>query len=275
MGPAISESSCLLGLKRLGVFAITITLLSGLISGAVFLLQLWPEFSWWKIFRRCVSLAAACALIVIARRDPQSSSFRALGLGDFRKGRGQVGVGVAIAFGMVAAILIGYSIVGVSRIKIDPDTSRMTQILITFLPLAGLISVLEELVFRGFILQQLMRCSRLAAALLSSLAYALVHLRERVAWPGTVLELGGLFLFGIVLTLSYFRTKQLYLSIGLHTGLAYYARVSKLFVEMTVPSLQWLVGTSRLVNGLVAWLAFIVLGIGLAWWPPRIGTKDM
>ena len=59
---------------------------------------------------------------------------------------------------------------------------------------------------------------------------------------------------------AYLRTNSLYLSIGLHAVLAYGARVNKLLMQFTDPSLAWFTGTSRLVNGLVGWL--VLLGIG-------------
>jgi len=271
VAPARSDSACFQGLKRLGWFAITVPLVSGVVSFLLSLLPILDHLSWWMLFRRCVSIVAASALVVLARRDPQHCSPRALGLGEFRKGRGPAVFGVAVAFGIVLLILGGYLASGVCRISIHPDTARVVRVVLTFLPIAVLVSVLEELVFRGFVLQQLLSCSRVAALVLSSLAYALVHMRTRWLWPDTALEIGGLFLLGVVLSLSYFRTQQLYLAIGLHAGFAYWGRATKLLIEFTVPSLQWLTGTGRLINGLVAWLALVMLGLAI-WRSPAQRT---
>lgn len=258
------------GLRRLGIFLCSIALLAGLAS---WILRFWIDLSWWRIFRRCVSLAAALALLAFARRD-RDSSFRSLGLGDFQRGRGQFGAGLAIGFGVVLAIVAGYLALGVCRISVYPDTARVIRVVLTFLPIAGLVALLEELVFRGFVMRQLMIFSSWGATFLSSLAFALVHLRTHLVWPGTMLEVIGLFLLGVVLSLSYFRTGQrLYLAIGLHAGLAYCSRVIKLLFEFTEPSLAWLVGTSRLVNGLVGWAVLVGMGAWLVWWGPRWGRE--
>ena len=102
--------------------------------------------------------------------------------------------------------------------------------------------------------------SKPTAVVLTSGAYALAHLKTTFDWPGTGFELVGLFLLGCVLAVSTLRTQQLYLSIGLHASLAYCARVNKMLIDFPWPSMQWLVGTSRLVNGIIAWAALLALG---------------
>ena len=71
----------------------------------------------------------------------------------------------------------------------------------------------------------------------------------------------------MVLALSYLRTKQLYFAVGLHAVLAYGARINKLLIQFSNPTLAWLVGTNRLVNGLEGWLALV--GLGLWVWRMR------
>jgi membrane protease YdiL (CAAX protease family) len=154
------------------------------------------------------------------------------------------------------------------------------------MPAAGLISVLEELVFRGFILQHLLACSRSIAVTASSVLYALVHLKSPTVSVASGLELGGLCLLGAVLALSVLRTRRLYLAIGLHATLAYGARVNKLLIAFPDPALSWLVGTNRLVNGLMSWIALLGMGAVVWWWtrcrgqspsgtvPPRGGGES-
>jgi membrane protease YdiL (CAAX protease family) len=124
------------------------------------------------------------------------------------------------------------------------------------------------------IFRHLAAMSKSVAVIGSSLAYALVHLK---AWPvdgaAAWMELAGLTLLGIVLAFSCLATKQLYLAIGLHAALAYGARVNKLLMAMPEPSLAWLAGTSRLVNGVLAWIGLGVLG-GLIVWQARVTERQ-
>jgi membrane protease YdiL (CAAX protease family) len=244
-------------LKRLAGFGFCIVVTSLILSGLVRPLV---DLPWWKTFRRCVSISAAVTLWIFMRflhRQP----LRSLGLGSWKLGRRQLVHGVLL--GCAAVLLIGsaYLLTGACRISVTTDQGKLWRTLIGFLPAAGLIGVLEELVFRGYVFQLLLAFSTRVAIAGSSLLYALVHVRPNWAWPGSGLELMGLFILGCLLAISYLRTRQLYLAIGLHAGLAYWARINKLLVEFTEPSLAWLVGTNRLVNGIVGW--FALLGIGL------------
>jgi len=256
------EASCATNLRRLLWFSLSVVASSVVISGVA---RYWVDLPWWKVFRRCVSVAAALTLWIFLRRV-HGQSFRSLGLGSWSQGKRQLICGVVLGFG--AVLLVGglYLASQVCRVSVHPDRWRLWRTLIGFLPAAGLIAVLEELIFRGYVLQQLLACSRRLAVAGSSAAYALVHLRPNLAWPSTGFELVGLFLLGWVLAQSFLFTKQLYLAIGLHAALAYCARVNKLLVEFTAPSLQWLVGTSRLVNGVIAWVALLGVGWIVARW---------
>lgn len=256
MGQAASSSTCREHLGRLMGFVLSIALTGVLLSVVV---KPWVGFSWWKTFRRCVSIAAGLMVWVFVHHV-EGRSLRSLGLGAWLFGKRQLAQGVLLGFG--AALLVGslYLASGACHIAVNPDTLRVWVTLLGFLPAAGLLATLEELIFRGYVLQHLLSCSKPLALIGSSTAYALVHLRTTLCWTGSVFELTGLFLLGWVLALSVLRTRQLYLAIGLHASLAYCAIVNKLLVEFPGPALQWLVGSNRLVNGVVAWI--VLLGIG-------------
>ncbi len=236
----------------------------------------WVHFSWWQTFRRCVSIASMLSLWWCVRRF-ERRSIQSYGLADFKSGKRQFVFGLCLGLATLGLLLLIGLASGVCRIGIFSDPSVFWLKLLGFLPAAVLIGVLEELIFRGFILQQLMRSSTFMAVLVSSVIYSLVHVRSSEWTLATFLQLVGLFLLACVLCFSYFRTCQLYLSIGLHASLAYGAGVNKLFLQFTAPfsaSFAWLTGTSRLINGLASWAALLVMAAAIAWWtrrsdPPR------
>lgn len=237
-------------------FGLSVVLIGLVLS---LLAQPWLELSWWRIFRRCISIAAAVSLWIWIRKV-ERRSIRSYGLCEPGAGKRQLGFGLLLGAGTLALMFVIGLLSGICRIEITPDRMKLWRTLVGFLPAAALVALLEELVFRGFLLQQLLACSRWVAVILSSALYSVIHLKTTTMGLGTWLELGGLFLLGVILSLAYLRTNQLYLSIGLHAVLAYGARVNKLLIQFTDPSLAWFTGTSRLVNGVVGWL--VLLGIG-------------
>ena len=233
------------------------------------------DFSWWRVFRRSVSVASALSLWLCITRI-ERRSIRSYG---FTRGEaGRSGLWFGLLLGATALFLmLGVGLAtGVCQIALSPDRVKLWRTLLGFLPAALMVGVLEELVFRGYLLQHLLSWSPKAAVFLTSLLYALVHLKTPEWTMHTSLELGGLFLLGTVLSFSYLRTRQLYLAAGLHAVLAYGARVNKLVIQFQDLSQSWLSGTSRLVNGLVGWIALGSIA-GLIWWwtrSPRLRERS-
>ncbi len=272
--------ACRTNVARLLGFTLCVVLVGLLLSVIV---KVWVDLSWWKVFRRCVSIAASLSLVFFLWRV-HHQSIRSLGLGPWHPlGKRDLLRGVLLGCGTVALMASLYLGTGLCLIAVHPNTTRVWLTLIGFIPAALLIGVLEELIFRGYVLQQLLACSpepsrfrhfarrglpslrKVAAVTGSSLAYALVHIRAVPVWPQSGFELIGLFLLGVVLAIATLKTKQLYLAIGLHASLAYWARVNKLLIAFPGPSWQWLVGTNRLVNGIVTWVVLL----GLGWYLSR------
>lgn len=224
----------------------------------------WVDLPWWKVTRRCVSVAAAVTLWwcikVVERR-----SFRSYGLVPFREGKRHLRFGLLLglsSLGVMAAIGLATNVCSPS---VSPDQAKLWRTVLGFVPAAGLISVLEELVFRGYLLHHLLTFSKPLAVIASSALYSVVHLRSPALTWMTAMELGGLFLLGAVLALSVLQTRQLSLAIGLHASLAYGARVNKVLITFHDSS-NWLAGTSRLVNGAAGWMALLAIaGIVSGW----------
>ncbi|MBI4353703.1 MAG: CPBP family intramembrane metalloprotease [Candidatus Omnitrophica bacterium] len=263
VGQAGSKSSA--SLLRLLAFTFATALLALIISWVV---HPWTTLSWWKVFRRCVSISAAISLWGMLRFVDRAS-LRSLGFGAWSRGRTDMARGLSMGLAMLLLIGGCYLAIGACRISIHPDAWRLWRTIVGFIPAALLVGVLEEAIFRGYILHQLIALSTPMAIAGSSLSYAVVHLRGEWMWPSTALELAGLTVLGVVLALSRLKTGQLYLAIGLHASLAYGARVNKLLIEFPDSSMAWLVGTNRLINGIAAWVALMGVGWLITRWSAR------
>lgn len=253
---------CHVACLRLLGFTLATAGIAGLLSWIV---HPWIDLPWWKVFRRSASVAAAISLVVMLRfidRQP----FRRLGLGPWSQGRADLSRGLLLGMSGVAIVGALYMLFGACRISVHPDSWRVWRTMVGFLPAALLVGVLEELIFRGYVFHQLLAWSASWAVMGSSLSYALVHLRSGFVWPATAFELIGLWILGVVLAMSRLRTGQLYLAIGLHASLAYWARVNKLVIAFPDSTTAWLVGTNRLVNGVAAWLALGAIGWIITRW---------
>lgn len=260
-----ADSNSLTALLRLLAFTAATALLALVVSWVI---HPWTTLSWWKVFRRCVSVSAAISLWGMLRfvdRKP----LHALGFGPWSQGRADLTRGLLLGLGAVFLVGGFYLAFGACRIAIHPDAWRLWRTVVGFLPAALLIGVLEEAIFRGYILHHLMTFSTPVALVGSSISYAVVHLRGEWVWPATALELVGLAVLGVILALSRLKTGQLYLAIGLHASLAYWARVNKLLIEFPDSAIAWLVGTNRLINGVAAWLVLIAVGWLITRWSVR------
>lgn len=269
-GPETSNPStagCAAGLRQVVWFTAAIAFLSLILSLPVLP---FTDLPWWRVFRRCASIAAVLVLWWMVARRSSEHPWQNLGLAPWRAGKRPLLQGAALGFGLVLLLGLAYLACDVWEISVTQDRWRLWRTVIGFLPAALLVAVLEELIFRGYLLQRLMACSKALAVLGTSAGYALVHLKPAWTWPDSAMELTGLFILGVVLALSVLRTGHLYLAIGLHASLAYWARLNKLLVEFpTDSSWQWLVGTNRLVNGLVPWGLLVLIGVALIRWNRR------
>ena len=244
-------------------------LLTFAISGILSLLAL-PivHLPWWKVFRRCVSIGAGLS-VLICIKGIERRSIRSYGFFAPREGRSELLFGLLLGVGTLL-MMFGLGLAtGAYHVAIDGHPLKLWGSVVGLIPAMAMVGVLEELVFRGIILQRLAVSSKPMALVVSSALYAVVHLKTLApTWGllGPWFELVGLFLFGSILCVSFFLTRQLYLAVGLHAALAYGALINKLFLEFPRPSLNWLIGTNRLVNGVMNWIALLVMCGVMVWW---------
>ena len=265
--PAVTCRSGWFSVLRFGLCIVLVSLLLSLLALP------WLHLSWWKVFRRCVSIGAALSLWFCATKfeHRRVSSYGLSGWAG--AGKRELITGLLLGFGALG-FLLGLGLASGSCIlELAPDGWKLWRTVLGFLPAAPLVGLLEELTFRGFLLQHLMSCSRPVAVIATSALYAMVHLKTLPWTAATSRELIGLYLLGVVLAVTTVRTGTLYMAIGLHAALAYGARVNKVVMSFTGSSSAWLVGTSRLVNGVASWVALLAIGAVVVWWtqPQRRG----
>ena len=131
-----------------------------------------------------------------------------------------------------------------------PWYSVIFQSLVGLLSLGVTVSWLEELSDRGYILQNLKDGLNLPWALfLSSLMFAARHLgNPNTTWISTL----GIFLAGIFLAYGWIRTRQLWISLGLHAGWNFFEGIvfgfpvsgfkSFQLIKQTVSGPEWITG---------------------------------
>lgn len=178
------------------------------------------------------------------------------------------------------AVVVAIEIAAGARVLNRPNAHQIVAAVFSALATAVVVSILEEMLFRGAIFGGLRRVLHWPFALgLSSVIYAFVHfLRSTdisgpIEWDSGLALLprlfdlhafipafAGLTLAGVLLGLAYQRTGNLYFSIGLHGGWIF---VLKMFGALTVSSPGMAVtfwGGNKMVDG---WLAFLVLAFTL------------
>jgi uncharacterized protein len=152
---------------------------------------------------------------------------------------------------------------------------------------AAVVSVLEEVVFRGILLHRLQRyLPAVAAAVLTSVMYAAVHfitpvksftydhyswsagfvylgvVVERIVSPGTFPAFIGLVLVGMVLAWVMIRSRSIYACIGLHTGWIVAVKMTG-YTTVVRPGYVFSPGAGQryyLVSEPIAWVSILAVG---------------
>lgn len=173
-------------------------------------------------------------------------------------------LGVLAAFGLMGATgHMHWS----SAAWAELDLIRAAQIVLAVLTVLVL-TTSEELIFRAFLLNYLRGSKptlgmRVAAVLFGSLVFTLVHhFSDPGAWlrPDNTALFVGLYLLGVVLSVTYWATGSLACAIGLHTGLL----TSEVFrgTSHLLPleqSVWWMGIKNDIRTAPLAWLLFVLL----------------
>jgi len=188
-------------------------------------------------------------------------------------------------------LLTGAWIVHIDFIDYDYGTVETDLLIATILDIVKfgfigcLIGFMEEIFFRGYLLQSFQENMSLPMAVcVCSLIYSILHFFKADVLVSTGFQpfvgftaiaqffkplffqffkhlpsIIGLFLVGVVLSYAFIKTKSLYLSIGLHAGMVFMMKADGMFLVRVREKLGWLFGDSSLVTGILIW--FFLIGI--------------
>lgn len=177
----------------------------------------------------------------------------------------RVGAGLGLA---VLSLVLLWSLERLlGWIRFEIDAKALLKLVGPILAVAIAISVVEELLFRGFLFEELVSTLANASGLgsgwvvvvalgLTNLVFALLHLPwDR--WQAVVPQLPGLWLLGFVLSLAYLRWGDLAMAIGLHAGWVW--AIASLD---TVNGIQYTGNVPAWVTGVGGYLLAGVMGVG-------------
>lgn len=286
--------------QRLLIFLIFVLALTSILSpwfaiaadwvtGQVLGVERYP-FS--RIFNRTF-MVSGMVLFFTWRRLLKIGNLTELGFVGLGQGAGDLLRGWSLAVASVAALILAMSLAQVFEPYLRLSLSRSLSRCFSALLSGVFAGTLEETFFRGILFKGLLQNGRIIRAfVLSSLFYSALHfIRPGEAYfvdsfdplagfrhlfytftpfseplnllPGMV----GLFLLGVVLSYAFFRTGNLYLSIGLHAGWVFGLKLVRVFGDYTRDELGWLFGTTdpKIVSGVATWIGITSVFLLVHW----------
>ena len=239
-----------------------------------------------KVMRRILMVVALIVFIVFRkslRFGTLISSALKIRPGFFR----QFLLGLSMA---VLLILIYYGIGLISGawiIHMDYDSAGIIILkIVEYALIACLIGIIEEIFFRGYLLQSFQENMSLPKAVcVCSLIYSILHFFKADVIVSTGFQpfvgfttmaqffkpiffeflenlpaIIGLFLVGVVLSYAFIKTKSLYLSIGLHAGMVFMVKADTMFISrMREEQVLLFGGGSKLITGVLVWFLLIFI----------------
>lgn len=195
--------------------------------------------------------------------------------------------GLFLGFATLAVIVLIVLVWDVRTLNDRHTASRIFEHVCNAAIAAFVVSILEEVLFRGAIFGSLRKAvSWRTALLVSSFIYATVHFLGRpeptdpVEWTSGFIALGAmvqnfanfeklipglvnLSLAGAILGCAYQRTGTLHFSIGLHAGWIFWLKSYGFLFKERDPLQPWFWGTNKLIDGWLATLVLLVLFVFL------------
>jgi hypothetical protein len=142
--------------------------------------------------------------------------FALFGLSFSSRGIKELAAGFAFGFLYLTGVFLILWIAGFADVTFGKMNSQTLQSILTYLVVFAAAGILEELVNRGYLFQVLIEGTRAWIAILGfSFLFSLGHIfNEDYSWISGLC----LFLHGILFGLVYFRTRSLWIPIGIHVA---------------------------------------------------------
>jgi hypothetical protein len=289
-------------LRALLVYVVGVFVVSALVAPWFFGLAQWlvrtvpacaalAEHPFHRYVHRALLVTAVAGLVPFLR-SVGVNSWRDVGIVKPAGQWDRLGAGLALGFGSLACVALAALAAGARTLAGNVGGLALLEGLGGAAVTALVVSMLEELMFRGALFGALRKAFRWTTALLvSSLVYALVHFFQRppspepVTWASGFVVLAAMLrglgevatlvpgffsltLAGAILAYAYQRTGNLYFPIGLHAGWIFWLKCYG-FLTVEVPGASpalW--GTGRLLDGWLA-LALLALAFAVVWFAFR------
>ena len=246
-----------------------------------------------KVMRRILMVVTLIVFLIFRkslRFGVLVSSAIKIRLGSFRQFRlGFLLAAIPLLIYYGLGLLTGAWIVHIDFIVYDVvETDLVVETILDIVKyglIGCLIGFMEEIFFRGYLLQSFQENMSLPKAVfVCSFIYSILHFFKADVFVSTGFQpfvgfttiaqffkpilfqffthlpsIIGLFLVGVVLSYAFIKTKSLYLSIGLHAGMVFMMKTDSLFLVSVREKLGWLFGDSDLVTGVLVWFLLIFI----------------
>lgn len=157
-----------------------------------------------------INVVISIALVYLFRKHIDKKSFKSIGL-DFSKLYPDAVVGAFLGIFLVSAgALLIFYLRGIEWIDIVPNMRELFTTAVVLL----MVAFYEEIVFRGYVLRNMMKSfNKWLALFISALLFTLVHASNPgVPWTGLL----NTFLGGMLIGITYINTRSLWLPVCFH-----------------------------------------------------------
>lgn len=241
------------------------------------------DFPFDRVMRRVV-LVVSAAFLFLDRRGLEIVSLASAGLRGGGRGPRLAARGWCLGAGALALMSAVMALCGARIPGLFFDGwGGLARGLAAAFAAGAAVAFIEEIFFRGFVLQALLRSlPRFASVAAASAFFAIVHFFNASDMPvprsfdpllgfkavvyffaplltpaGWIPGFIGLFLFGAVLCVSTIRTGSLYLAMGFHAGCVFGIKAEGLFLDRVKGVAPWFFGDGRVVTGVFGWIVLL------------------
>ena len=270
-------------MKKFFIFLLSIILAILLSAFLAPILHQFLPFKFEKILNRLLMISAVVICFSFIQID--RNFLKVCGFSKHEHGIGRWVSGFLIAFLILSFLVWFESRVG--ALSFNSLFQWSFGLIISSLVTGLVVGIFEEFFFRGFVYLKLRsHISLWPTLLITNLFYSAVHFLKggkpyiseaptifdsfRVLaasfqsflawhefWPGFV----GLFLFGLVLSFAFLRTRSLFLSMGLHSGAVFFLKLTNQWYQVNSAYSEFIFGGRGFYFGLFGWFFIGLIGL--------------